>query len=301
MAQLAIKGHPTRGKEVIEILEMLGGKNIYACNAVEETNFYFIVVGEIDYDEEIYITDKYTVFTLEEFLEKFPYKVGDKVQRKGATSCGSVYEIEQIKWEDNQVKYIICDLYWKNCKCTVMSKDLQPYKEETMEENIKEKCDLINFNSHHIFVFADKVELILKDDWEVKNEDGRTYVVRKQPQYPKTYEECCKILGYDDRDTYCIFHTGADERLFEELYRLKVCRDAYWKIAGEEMGLGKPWEFENPSKHYVFTIENFGGKIQKNAVTAMILNRILVFPTAEIRDEFFENFKELIEQCKELL
>lgn len=26
MANLAIKGHPTRGKEVIEILEMLGGK-----------------------------------------------------------------------------------------------------------------------------------------------------------------------------------------------------------------------------------------------------------------------------------
>lgn len=27
--RLAIKGHPTRGKEVIEILEMLGGKNPY--------------------------------------------------------------------------------------------------------------------------------------------------------------------------------------------------------------------------------------------------------------------------------
>lgn len=67
-----------------------------------------------------------------------------------------------------------------------MEELLQPYKEDTMEENIKEKCDLINFNSHHIFDFADRVELVLKDDWEVKNEDGRTYVVRKQPQYPKT-------------------------------------------------------------------------------------------------------------------
>ena len=30
-------------------------------------------------------------------------------------------------------------------------------------------------------------------------------------------------------------------------------------------------------------------------------NKILAFPTAEMRDAFFEDFKELIEQCKELL
>ena len=83
--------------------------------------------------------------------------------------------------------------------------------------------------------------------------------------------------------------------------KLRICRDAYWKIAGEQMGLGKSWEFENPSRRYVFTIENFGGKIQKNAVTARMLNRILVFPTEEIRDAFYENFKDLIEQCKEFL
>ena len=29
MGNIAIKGHPTRGKEVIEILEMLGAKNKY--------------------------------------------------------------------------------------------------------------------------------------------------------------------------------------------------------------------------------------------------------------------------------
>ena len=30
-------------------------------------------------------------------------------------------------------------------------------------------------------------------------------------------------------------------------------------------------------------------------------NIILTFPTEEMRDTFYENFKELIEQCKELL
>jgi hypothetical protein len=29
--------------------------------------------------------------------------------------------------------------------------------------------------------------------------------------------------------------------------------------------------------------------------------KILAFPTEEMRDTFYENFKDLIEQCKELL
>ena len=31
MVQLAIKGHPTRGGEVIQLLEMLGGSYYYQC------------------------------------------------------------------------------------------------------------------------------------------------------------------------------------------------------------------------------------------------------------------------------
>ena len=42
MAQLVIKGHVTRGYEVIEILEMLGGKNKYNLTGNDDCiiNFY---------------------------------------------------------------------------------------------------------------------------------------------------------------------------------------------------------------------------------------------------------------------
>ena len=33
----------------------------------------------------------------------------------------------------------------------------------------------------------------------------------------------------------------------------------------------------------------------------VVWNSILSFPTEEMRDEFYNNFKDLIEQCKELL
>jgi hypothetical protein len=79
MAQLAIKGHVTRGKEVIEILEMLGGKNIHnyggtfnECYIIDNNKICTIYTSVAKIDNCI-------IFTLEEFLEKFPYKVGAKV------------------------------------------------------------------------------------------------------------------------------------------------------------------------------------------------------------------------------
>lgn len=84
MATFAIKGHATRGNEVIELLEMLGGINIHNLNGNQNYAYYII-----DSDKEIkgglYVFGDEELLrpTLEEFLEKFPYKVGDKVQHKG--------------------------------------------------------------------------------------------------------------------------------------------------------------------------------------------------------------------------
>jgi hypothetical protein len=146
--------------------------------------------------------------------------------------------------------------------------------------------------------FADKVELDLNDR-ELIQENGKWFVVKKKPIYPKTYEECCKVLGYDDRETYCICHTGANERLFDSLYCLKVCRDAYWKIAGEEMGLGKPWEPDLENEE-LYCIQNYNKQITISR-TNTAFNKILIFPTEEMRDVFYKNFKGLIELCKEWL
>ena len=66
---LAIKGHPTRGKEVIEILEMLGGINDqeYIGTNTWKDEYYFLDNGCIrNYDWCDAIK-----FTLEEFLYKY--------------------------------------------------------------------------------------------------------------------------------------------------------------------------------------------------------------------------------------
>ena len=135
-------------------------------------------------------------------------------------------------------------------------------------------------------------------------------VEEEKPKYPKTYEECCYVLGFEN--TELVFEADYKDinppkeqwkrlGLINQFNKLLICRDAYWKIAGEEMGLGKPWEpdWERGSIDYV--ICNAGGKIILTDIPNSAYNHILTFPTEEMRDAFYETFKELIEECKELL
>ena len=284
MANLAIKGHNERGKEVIEILEMLGGKISNECgyeDGFDSHYAYFIDTNENSFIDGFLLGDKnsteFSIFTLEEFLEKYPYKVGDK-----AIAFGSNCVIIGAVWDEsiNEVVYRI-RIDETEYTTTKLSSQLQPYKEqETMEYQIK-----INIPKGYEFAGID--------------DDNQQVVFEKiEYQYPKTYEECCVVLG-TDCENLCL---GYAEDLLDKLQSLLICRNAYWKIAGLQMGLGKPWEPDwkesdgghryciiNRSNNIIFVHEWLGE------------NYILSFPTEEMRDAFFENFGHLIELCKELL
>ena len=171
-------------------------------------------------------------------------------------------------------------------------------REEIKEEAMEEKGTLEQIDLTRELRIADEVEVIL-GDYEFVLKDGKTYFVKKKPQYPKTYEECCQVLGIEDRENgYC----GYEYELLGEFQKLYICRNAYWKIAGEQMGLGKPWEpdWGENDGGYRYCIRNQSNKIVLSNEW-LGENYILSFPTKEMRDEFYENFKDLIESCKELL
>ena len=129
-------------------------------------------------------------------------------------------------------------------------------------------------------------------------------------EYPKTYKECCKVLGCKADDFFTDFaYNGCGveisnyedklDDLLQNFRKLIYCRDAYWKIAGEQMGLGKPWEPDYKDGCTKYTITIAENKIYTDV--SYIFSHVLIFPTEEIRDAFCKNFKELIEKCKELL
>ena len=282
--KLAIKGHATRGKEVIELLEMLGGINDreYIGTNTWKDEYYFLDNGYIrayDWCDGI-------KFTLEEFLMKYPFKVGDKVvYTKFGDNCDDFpVTIESMKWTGTTIEYTFNDCV------TCLAKDLKMWNGEpdTVISGIYlNSCD-----------YADEVELYL-GDYEIEVRDGKTYAVKKKPVYPKTYGECCDVLGYDPcEDEINCYKSG----LIESFVRLLTCYDAYRKIVGEQMGLGKPWEpnWVDAREVKKYSIIPVYGSIDYTSIVRQE-NRILVFPTDEIRTEFYYNFKDLIEKCKELL
>lgn len=299
--KLAIKGHPTRGKEVIELLEMLGGNNIYNFSGFDGYAYYVIggCKNEIRAGKYIFGGEDKYLFTIEEFLEKYPFKVGDKVvYTKFGDNCDDYpVTIESMKWTGTTIEYTFNDCV------TCLAKDLKMWNGEP-----DAVISGIYLNSYD---YADEVELNL-GDYKIEVRDGRTYAVKKKPVYPNDYKKCCLIVGgiaferhlqYDTTPSYKFEEDLRDS--LEILRKLTICRNAYWKIAGEQMGLGKPWKPDYTDESYEqgspikYVIYYTGTHIIKGQKCTP--SYILSFPTEEMRDTFYENFRNEIEQCKELL
>lgn len=146
--------------------------------------------------------------------------------------------------------------------------------------------------------FADKVELYLSNR-ELIQEDGKWFVVKKKKEYPKNYEECCKVIGISRHDIEINLPQPYQQNMFN-FFKLIICRNTYWKIAGEEMGLGKPWKPRWNDNYQKKWIINFYQN-EINLTNSPNVHFILAFPTREMRDAFYENFTNEIEQSKELL
>ena len=283
--KLAIKGHPTRGKEVIGLLKMLGGINKFQYNGSK--GYVYFIEGKwitLYGEETLKNNGGYIIYELEEFLEKYPFKVGDKVvYTKYGDNCDDYpVTIESMKWTGTTIEYAFDDYV------TCLAKDLKVWNEEP-----DAVISGIHLNSCD---YADEVELNL-GDYEIKVRNGKTYAVLKKPKYPTTYAECCEII-HSDPNFYIDTHLYSGT--LETLYKLLICRNAYWKIAGKEMGLDKPW---NPDWKNTKNVK-YGMTLYNDIITKIYLrneNAILAFPTEEMQDAFYENFKDLIEQCKELL
>lgn len=244
------------------------------------------------------------------------YNIGDKVRVKS---------LEWYNKNKNKHGSVSCDAdvtmvpaMAKLCNCIVTIERVHNYTYKIKESRYQWTDDMFEDLVFENIVFpnenyADKVELCLGDDYEIVVEDGRTFVQKKKPKYPKNYEECCKIMGFDHGNFITIrslYYEDGEEIItdyedtlkdkFGVLWELLICRNAYWKIAGEEMGLGKPWvpdwSVENEIK---YVIEVYRSNVRKNSQG--YFNTVLAFPTEEMRNIFFEYFKDLIEKCKELL
>ncbi len=246
--------------------------------------------GSIDCDNMVYF---------QEYMSKF---CGSILTIKGVDIDLNAYVVKEniCYWTDDMFEGLaeegIYDEEFKNAINAAYNACLDDYNE--VPDKIKISQVFISDKN-----YQDKVELCLGDDYEIVVEDGRTFVQRKKPKYPKSFQECYYLLyGQQDLTFGCDIMKGAYSNLLECLQMLLICRDVYWKIAGEQMGLSKSWEpdWKDCTKPKYTIHLHCDGHIFWQDVSHTEY-RWLSFPTAEMRDAFYENFKDLIEKCKELL
>ena len=188
MINIAILGHPTRGKEVIQILESLGGRNNASLTGKSDYYYYINHNGNrIECHDDRYVNGHCKKYTLEEFEQKFPFKVGDKV----ITNNDCVGVIEKLIIEDISGYYIKTNNgnYWCN------SSSLRLYKEMEEERNIT--------------LTIEKAKEWYNKGGELKEVALQAYSEEElgKVTLPKTWEEFCK--NYPKRSEEAFFNQGS--------------------------------------------------------------------------------------------
>ena len=149
-------------------------------------------------------------------------------------------------------------------------------------------------------------EIIIPQGWEIDEVRGNKIILSKK-ELPKTWEECIAEI----RDLECIDMKGcigktafaadvASNHINDipkglgkpmlALMQLLVCREVY------RQGWKPNWKDDKEIKYCIERVENY---IIKE--TYELTSKVLSFQSAEIRDEFLENFRDLIEEAKELI
>lgn len=131
-------------------------------------------------------------------------------------------------------------------------------------------------------------EIILPDDWEVKEVKGNKIIIQeaKKNGLPKTYEDCLW-----QNDIIPVRIPCWAEKSMGALGKLLLCRDAWLKSLVWTPNWEKPDE-----KHCIVYAGNLIEKQVKSYESC-----ILAFPTYELRNQFLKTFRDLIEEAKELL
>lgn len=156
-------------------------------------------------------------------------------------------------------------------------------------------------------------KITIPDGWEIdKIENGEITFKenKKEPhkeELPKTWEDCilqvCDTEYIDDNSTiqegggYCCCEEYAKKEIpaglgkpLLALCQLLVCRDVY-------RGGWKPDYDDDEEYKYAIKIEH--GRI--NTVTYINTQQVFSFQSEEICDQFIKNFRDLIEEAKELI
>lgn len=279
---IAIQGHLKRGKEVIQILESLGGINRMNHKGRYDTYFYYISGDDNTIAWTCVRPQHLGVFTLEEFEKEFPYKIGETVITT-LNHVGTIIGIVNSKYK----------VLFKEDSALVAPRRLKLYTE--MKEG------------RNITLTLDKAQEWYKKGGELKEIALQAFTEMELNSLPRSWKDYCKnypikpeeifIDGYSkfivnnvgDRNpvhdkNICPSRKSAEAHLaLIQLEQLRDCWRQGWK----------------PTTHEAVYAIKFS--VHGLGVYNFVSREFLSFPTKEMAEEFLKCFRDLIELAGDLI
>lgn len=293
--KIAIQGHPTRGKEVIQILESLGGENGYDQSGSNKVFVYYITNAGLIYSvTQQHCSNEHRIYTLEEFEKAFPFKAGDKVTDYFDGEIGTITNLIYI---NNELFYNVD--FINSGQAFYASEHLKPYKEMKEERNIT--------------LTLEKAKEWYKKGGELKEVALQAYSEEElsKIELPKSWVEFCNKYPVKDGECYtgvtcginqmskgnrdvcldknvCPSQKSAEAHL--AMIQLEQLRNCWWN------GWKSDWNDEKQTKYCIVYY-----KKEFKISICWETRHFLSFPTKEMAEEFLECFRDLIEKAGDLI
>lgn len=299
--KIAIQGHPTRGKEVIQILESLGGNNLHIMEGSGSDCCYYIdSCFNINDNPTIFVEQVgYKIYTLEEFEKEFPFKIGDIVfttitkNMKTTTFKGVV---KNIHFDDSIYPYHCSFEDSETCSLGGMDVIVKCKTNELFKMQ-KER---------NITLTLEKAKEWYNKGGELKEIALQAFKEEELNSLPRSWEEFVEstkftfncsleyINGIGHWSNSCLPNKaiGESSEIWDKyvaLFQLEQLRN-YWIQ-------NRTYKWDDHSLKYQI-------KFMRNQYEILALKCVrnfLTFPTREVAEEFLECFRDLIEQAGDLI
>lgn len=286
--KIAIRGHASRGNEIIQILESLGGKNIHNLHGNSNSHYYLIDCGIITISYKN-LLDDHKYYTLEEFEKEFPFKIGDKVIHDYNPYIGTIVD---IKLDDN-IPYRV---NINGTICTCETKLLHLYKPMKEERNIT--------------LTLEKAKEWYKKGRELKEVALQAYSEEEltKVELPKTWEEFCDNYPVQRGECFLSLRASIEQaeysgnRKYKNWIPSKKSAEAHLAmIQLEQLRNCYRGLFITIIGMPVWCIVRYKGNLIISHRTWGTNETFLSFQSPEIAEKYLKNFESLIKQAGDLI
>lgn len=318
MKKIAIKGHPTRGEDIIKILKSLGGINErYLKGTQPEVYYYLKDHNYIRCKSYSVIMNEYDCYTLEEYEQKFLNTMKNIAIHGHSTRNKDIIKTLESLGGNNTYLYKgnSTDMYYYINDANQIDCDPWEYIEAKYKTYTIEEYEQIQNNMEKRNI---QIDITTARDWykqggDLKKVALQAFSEKELRVLPASWKEYCEINPYLIMDKeFFLAPDGTVNNITQKCYRRVdfTLAMSSKKRAEQFVVLSKliqirdyynqDWEPDwTNTKQEKYVI----GSAHNELFIDVFLNvsHIFSFKTRELVNEFFENFKEDLEFIKEFL